>query len=155
MDTHTSPENHAPDLTPKSSGGVVGRAVRTLKKPSDYVRDRGAHYSVLRVEIAKLISNGIRSKNEILRILGNRRFAESVILGTLESLCSDSMVMRGRGGTYSLTTAGWDLAPRPYTLADAGTYRTPARPPMRPGADDWRRAPSVAAGIEREYQPHV
>lgn len=55
---------------------------------------------------------------------------------------------RGPRRMWALTAAGRALLAPPQDVV-RDVYRPPAQPPRRPGADDWQRLPSMAAGMLR------
>ena len=113
---------------------------------TDTKSHRGAN-GALRAEVAKLIANGIRTRDALVRVLGDRKVPVSQVLDALHSMSNDGLVSRGRGNVYSLTSQGWLLAPRPQSLAQiTGEYRPATPAPRRPGSMVASTLPSLAAG---------
>lgn len=116
-------------------------------------RERGVgplQYSILRA-----ISDGWHDLASIRKHLsaktGDQNLGE-ILMGMERR----GLIIAGRGRRYYLANAGWAQLPRPDALVIAtGHYVAPKPPPRRSGSDDWRRCPSVAAGVERPYQEHT
>lgn len=108
-------------------------------------------------------ANGGTAQQTVVRCIQSGNWTTRGILAALKSICSgtpanhllqrmlEEGLIRRRPGGWRVTPQGERIAP-PASLPAMEPYRPPAPMPLRPGALDYRRAPSLAAGVTREYR---
>lgn len=97
--------------------------------------------------ICAAIDAGRNTLPEITRALSGRLGA-AVVPQTLANLCRND-ILQHRDGIYRLTYKGREMLGPRQAMTEVVPYRTPKAPPRRPGADDFRRIPSLFAGVPR------
>lgn len=107
----------------------------------------GAHLIVLRC-----IRNGSASVPQVVQAL-KQCCSGKAANDLLQRMVDQGLIRRGRG-RWHITERGERQIPI-ATLPPMEPYRPAKAPPVRPGSLDFRSAPSVAAGVTREYVRHV
>ena len=118
------------------AGALAGNAVvQTMLKTAAYVD------SVTHKELIAAVSQ-IQSPAESFKVIGQ--------------MCVAGWLIKVKGNRYQITASGLDCLPRAAPAAWVmEPYRSPQRPPMRPGADAFRAAPSLYPEGLKAYGAHT
>lgn len=103
-----------------------------------------AHIAVIRA-----IQAGAWTHRAVIRSLNSICSGETAI-NAVRRMENEGLIGRKRGG-WHVTAKGQSLLPIAQ-LPPMTPYRTPKGSPMRPGAMDFGRLPSMAAGQLREHR---
>lgn len=104
------------------------------------------------VLILRLIDEGKAVTLPAIRRSLKHRISGEHVPSMMASMVRRGFVVQTGGGQYLVTKSGRRYVPSKFRPAfDTGVYVPPSFSPARPGALDYARHPSVAAGIARPY----
>ncbi|MFA7327365.1 MAG: hypothetical protein WC121_11915 [Candidatus Kapaibacterium sp.] len=102
--------------------------------------------------ILRLIESGKATTLPAIRAGLKHRQSGENIPNMLAGLNRRGFVIQTGGGQYLVTKEGRKFLPTAQAPTfDTGDYQPPSYAPARPGAMDYARYPSVAAGVRRPY----
>ena len=105
----------------------------------------------LRQRVASLLNAGTARTLDDLRPHLKDRASGAAVDHLVAAMLRDGLLVQKRAGVLGITSRGARLVSLPQQPFAGGQYRPPSFAPARPGAMDFARLPSVAAGVARPY----
>lgn len=105
----------------------------------------------LRQRVAALVMAGTARTLDEIRPHLKDRASGAAVDHLVATMIRDGLLVQKRAGVLGVTAKGARLVSISPPVFAGGTYTPPKAPPRRPGAMDFARYPSVAAGQRRPY----